>query len=299
MPPVEGDEYRPNCLQGRSRPTSRMAGWRGLLAAAHPAPSFAVTGFTTALAVGAGRGRRSLAVGAAALAGQLAVGWSNDFIDRDRDGSACRQDKPIVIGAAPPELVRNCAIAAAAACVPLSLLSGWRAGVVHFAAVSSAIGYNAGLKSTPFSVVPYAAAFGALPAFVALGGRPPERPSLAAVAAAALMGSGAHFINTVPDLERDAATGVRGLPHRLGRAPSVLAGATLLASSTAIVARAGDRPMGLTGRILVAASATAVAGVVVAESTGRERLAWDLSLATAAGTVLLYLSRHGSHRSPG
>jgi len=273
-----------------------MSCYVGLIRACHPQPALAVTGFTTALAVGSNRRWESVLVGSAVLAGQLAVGWSNDFIDRDRDRDNHRIDKPIVAGAVMPELVRNSAIVAAAACVPLSFLSGWRAGAVHTAAVSAAFAYNARLKSTVFSVVPYVAAFGALPAFVALGGGAPVRPSNSATLAAALMGAGAHFINTLPDLEGDASTGVRGLPHRLGRTRSTYAGAALLATATGVVARTNGAPLGTASRLLAISAITSVAGVVATATTHRERLAWSLSLATAASTVALYLTRHETLR---
>ena len=83
-----------------------------------------------------------------------------------------------------------------------------------------------------FSVVPYLVAFGLMPAFVvvALPGHP--APPAWLVAAGALLGGGAHFANVLPDLADDAATGVRGLPHRLGALGSAVAAAVLLLSAT-------------------------------------------------------------------
>ena len=45
-------------------------------------------------------------------------------------------------------------------------------------------------------------------------------------------GAGAHFANVLPDLDDDARTGVRGLPHRLGAARSAVAAAGLLLAAT-------------------------------------------------------------------
>ena len=54
-------------------------------------------------------------------------------------------------------------------------------------------------------------------------------------AAGALLGAGAHFANVLPDLEDDARTGVRGLPHRIGRVGSlVLTWVTLLAAALSL-----------------------------------------------------------------
>jgi 4-hydroxybenzoate polyprenyltransferase len=65
---------------------------------------------------------------------------------------------------------------------------------------------------------------------VALPGHP--APPAWLVAAGALLGGGAHFANVLPDLADDAATGVRGLPHRLGPAGSSVVAAVLLLGAT-------------------------------------------------------------------
>lgn len=262
-----------------------------LIRACHVQPTLAVTAYSTAIAIGSGRRWRAASTGAAVLAGQLAVGWSNDYIDRDRDRAAGRADKPVAAGEVSAATVRAAAIAAAAACVPLSLLSGWRAACVHGAAVTAALGYNVRLKGTAASVVPYAFAFAALPAFVTLGGPARRWPSPSGMVAAGLMGAGAHFINTLPDLEFDAMTGVRGLPQRIGPTGSLGAGVALLGGATAVLARAGDTPLRQVSSVLSMASAASIAGVTAAAAAGRQRLAWTLALGTSAVTVALYLSR--------
>ena len=53
---------------------------------------------------------------------------------------------------------------------------------------------------------------------------------------AALLGVGAHLLNVLPDLDDDAATGVRGLPHRLGpRRIAPVAAAVLVAASIVVL----------------------------------------------------------------
>src|SRR5579875_3221095 len=141
-----------------------------LLAASHPEPAAAVTTVATALAASAGRtARGGVAVAVAVAPGQLSVGWCNDYVDRDRDAASGRRDKPVARGDISPRAVRWAAGVSLAAVVPLSLLSGWRATLVHAAAVGLAWGYNLRLKSTAWSVVPYTIAFGMLPVFVVLG----------------------------------------------------------------------------------------------------------------------------------
>ena len=104
--------------------------------------------------------------------------------------------------------------------MPLSLLSGWRAAAVHLVAVLLAWGYDLGLKSTVWSVVPYTVSFGLLPAFVTLGLPGAPWPPWWATAAGALLGAGAHFANVLPDLDDDLATGVLGLPAPAPARPS-------------------------------------------------------------------------------
>jgi 4-hydroxybenzoate polyprenyltransferase len=208
-----------------------------LLGACHPGPALAVTVLAGLLAgaVGLGPGGITLVV-AAVLAGQLSIGWSNDLIDLARDRSVGRADKPLVDGRVSERTVRIACGAALVATVPLSLACGWLAGTVHLVCVAAAWAYNLGVKATPWSWLPYAIAFGGLPAFVSLTAHPDELPPLWMSLAGALLGVGAHFVNVLPDLADDAATGVRGLPHRLGaRWSPVVAAAVLVAAAVVIV----------------------------------------------------------------
>lgn len=263
-----------------------------LLRACHLQPTLAVTGIAAALAVGAGRGAGGATwVALAVAAGQLSVGWSNDYLDRDRDRLAGRLDKPIPAGQVSAGAVGVAAVLAAAACVPLSLASGWRAGLVHIGEVAVAWAYNLGLKATVLSPLPYAVAFGALPAFVTLGLPGHPLPPPWAWTAAALLGTGAHFVNTLPDLEADEAAGVRGLPQRLGRSTSLLVGASALGGAGALVALG---PAGAPGPVafgLLAAVLAGSVGVIALSWWGRARAAWTLTLATAGLTVALFLAQ--------
>jgi 4-hydroxybenzoate polyprenyltransferase len=270
-----------------------------LLRCSHPEPTFAVTAVAAALAASAGRGAYGIAVTAlAVLTGQLSVGWSNDAIDAARDVRSGRRDKPIAAGEIGVQTVAAVALVALLCCVPLSLLSGWRAGVFHVIAVLAAWAYNLRLKSTPVSVLPYAVAFGLLPAFV-VGGLPgAPLPPWWALTAGALLGAGAHFANVLPDLDDDLRTGIRGLPHRLGPALSRrLAALLLLLASAALVLGPGrggspGTPASLLFTILALCGVTAlvVAGVV-AERTVGSRIAFRMTLVVAAVDVALLVAR--------
>ena len=208
-----------------------------LLGACHPGPAFAVTLLAGLLggAVGLGPGALALVV-AAVLTGQLSIGWSNDLVDLSRDRAVGRADKPLVDGRVSERMVRVACGLAVLLTVPLSLACGWLAGLVHLVCVAAGWAYNLGAKSTPWSWLPYAVAFGGLPVFVSLTDDPGRMPPLWLPLAGALLGVGAHFVNVLPDLADDEATGVRGLPHRLGaRWSQVVSAAVLVAAAVVIV----------------------------------------------------------------
>lgn len=243
-----------------------------LVRCAHPGPALGVTvvGFLLALAAGLGPSR-ALLVTAAVGAGQLSIGWCNDWRDRHRDRHNGRTDKPLATGALPAQVVGLAAALAAIACVALSLALGAVPGVLHLAAVAAAWAYNFGLKATAASVLPYAIAFGLLPAFVvaAAPGQPAAPYWL--VLSGALLGSGAHFANVVPDLDNDLATGVRGLPHRIGAGPAAATGAVLLLAATIVLAFGRAGPPGVVGWLAIALAVPA-AGVAAVAGLGRPEL---------------------------
>ncbi len=206
--------------------------WRGC----HPLPAAAVTALSGVLAVALGQPLRTAALAAATIgATQLSIGWANDAIDAPRDQASGRADKPLV---ARPGLRRTLWVASgvAAAVTGLAALAwGWPRGFLVFSALVAAQLYNWPLKSTVASVVPYLVCFGLLPAFLA-----PGVPGWV-IAAAALLGAAAHFVNVIPDLADDEATGVRGLPHRLGAKASLYLASALLIAVTVLLVL-GARP---------------------------------------------------------
>lgn len=249
-----------------------------------------VTVIAALLSVTAGAGGGTvLLLGAAVLAGQLTIGWSNDLLDAARDRASGRADKPVAVGMLGKRTVRRAIALALVACVALSWGLGYAVAVLHLVlVVGSGWAYNLGLKATAWSWMPYAVAFSALPAvaLAAAGGGTWVLPVWWMPVVGALLGVGAHLLNALPDLADDAATGVRGLPHRLGaRATRALAPLLLLAGAVvATLAPAGPVPRwGWTG--LVVCVLLALVGW-----TGRGRVpfvaAMLLALATVAGLVL-------------
>ncbi len=266
----------------------------GLVRACHLQPTLAVTAVTTGLAALAGRGAPGcVAVALAVLAGQLSTGWSNDWFDAGRDRRVGRTDKPIVADLVSVPTVRAAALCALVASVPLSLLSGWRAALVHLAAIGSAWAYNAGVKATVVSPLPYAVSFGLLPAFVTLGlpGHPWPRPVV--MVATALLGVGAHFINTLPDREGDARSGIAGLPQRMSPGGALRTGVLLLgACAVTIWALGGSQPVARSALLAVSLAAAAMVAITTLRSTPRAAWSWTLV------TVLCCLAMFAVSRPP-
>jgi 4-hydroxybenzoate polyprenyltransferase len=241
-------------------PVSSQA--RAVLAAAHAGPALAVTALAGLLALTQDLGpARTALVVAAVLTGQLSIGWSNDLVDLGRDRRTGRTDKPLVTGAASVPVVRAACAVALVVCVALSFACGTAAGLVHLVSVAAGWAYNLGLKATAWSWLPYAVAFGALPVFVALAGS--ALPPWWWPVGGALLGVGAHLLNVLPDLDDDAATGVRGLPHRFGpRWIAPVATVVLLAATAVVVVGASPPPAGavVVGVVVLALAALVVLG---------------------------------------
>ncbi|WP_324275884.1 hypothetical protein [Blastococcus brunescens] len=81
----------------RHQPTAATV--RAMVLATHLGPTLAVTTVATLLAVSTGMpAGRVVLLFAAVLAGQASIGWSNDWLDADRDRAVARADKPVVQG---------------------------------------------------------------------------------------------------------------------------------------------------------------------------------------------------------
>ncbi|MET0989013.1 MAG: UbiA family prenyltransferase [Glaciihabitans sp.] len=255
----------------------------------HPGPTVAVTAITVLLGFGVGLGPVALLLlGLSMLANQVSVGLSNDWIDAERDKAVGRRDKPVALGEVTVAIVRAVAWASAAASVLLMLPLGVPAALAQAVFIASAWGYNAVLKGTAASVVPYIVSFGLLPVIVTLSLPDPSGAAWWAIAAGALLGVAAHFTNVLPDLEDDRRTGVRGLPHRLGRRVSGLVTFIALATATVLVvtgAMVTPPVLGWVG-LLLGLAVTVLGGVLVV-SRPPTRLLFQLIIAGALINVAL------------
>ena len=112
-----------------------------------------------------------------------------------------------------------------------------------------------------------------------------------APAAGALLGFGAHFANVLPDLRDDAATGVRGLPQRLGARNGVIVMALALAAASVVI---GAGPAKTTTAFTVVACVVGIGGAVATAAAARIRpessLAFRLAMLIALLDVVLIVT---------
>lgn len=254
---------------GRAMTTPTVAA-RGLWRSSHPGPTCVVTVLALALGIAAGLDAwRLVLLTLAVFAGQLSVGISNDAIDVARDRAVGRDDKPIARG----EVSMRAAWAAAIGCLAVALLLSAPLGMgmlaVHALTLVSAWSYNAGLKATVFSLVPFLVSFGLFPSLATLSAADPRMAAGWAGVAGAALGAAVHLTNVLPDLEDDRRTGIRGLPHRLGGpASAVLAAVCVAIGGVAVLLGPVGFEVGEVGPLAwgfcVAVLAVAAAGAVAA-----------------------------------
>ena len=205
------------------------------LRAAHFGPTVIVTTITFLLALSQYSLIDSLRVAIAIFAGQLVVGWSNDFIDAPLDIAAQRSKKPIVSKEINPEQLKKSIFGALFVALILSLFSplGLNGTLIHFLGILSATFYNLKLKSTILSPFPYIVSFGALPwaIYLPAGNQPPLWLFIDFM----LIAVAFHFFNVLKDFQWDINQGVLGLPQRLGRNASLVISISLVISAILVL----------------------------------------------------------------
>ncbi len=257
-----------------------------MVRAGHPGPCLTITAITVLLAAAAGvRDATTLAAFAVAvLAGQLSIGWSNDYADAGRD--AGRADKPLAAGTLRPSTVLTAAVAALGAAFGIGVAISPITALWLLPVVGGGWAYNAGLKASWASGLAYVVGFGPVPGLATslLPGHPQPRPW--ALAAASLLGLGAHFVNVLPDLDSDRAAGVRGLPQlvarRGGEQAVRIVAVLLLVSASALVAPQAGRWLLTAGGLAI----VVLLGVIAVRTRGRTP--FRLALTIAAVDVALF-----------
>ena len=90
-------------------------------------------------------------------------------------------------------------------------------------------------------------------------------------------------------MDDDEATGVRGLPHRIGRSRTIVVSAVMLLAASSVVAFGPGRPGWAALGLLLAAALVGVG--VVAYRRGRQAVLFRASMAVALIDVVMLVSR--------
>lgn len=157
------------------------------------------------------------------LFAQSAIGVTNDLFDRELD-AVTKPWKPIVSGVVPPSTAVALGAALVVATALLAATLGFWSFVLAMMGMICGLAYDARLKRSVFSAVPFMVAIPTLPiwVWVTLGEWDDVLWWLAPLGA--LIGLALHLANTLPDIDGDTEQGVRGLAHRLGAGGSAATG---------------------------------------------------------------------------
>ena len=202
---------------------------RGLLKASHFGPTLIVTTISWFFAAHYWWEGPAFVIAFGVFTGQLVVGWSNDLYDYKDDLMHNRQNKPLVAQVISQSYLKRWLIFM----VPFSFVAnllgplGFKGGLVYMFGISMGVAYNFYFKFNLFSWLPYALAFAALPSCIAISKE--VTPPVWMWLGGALLGSAAHFINVIKDMDQDRASGIGGAPQRIGKRASIVVAAVLIA----------------------------------------------------------------------
>ena len=206
-----------------------MGKLRGLLKASHFGPTLIVTTISWFFAAHYWWEGPAYVIAFGVFTGQLVVGWSNDLYDYKDDLMHNRQNKPLVSGVISQIYLKRWL----AFMVPFSFVAnllgplGFKGGLVYMFGISMGVAYNFYFKFNVFSWFPFALAFAALPSCIAIS--KDITPPVWMWLGGALLGSAAHFINVIKDMDQDRASGIGGAPQRIGKRNSIVVAALLIA----------------------------------------------------------------------
>ena len=202
---------------------------RGLLKASHFGPTLIVTAISWFFAAHYWWEGPAYVIAFGVFTGQLVVGWSNDLYDYKDDLMHNRQNKPLVSGVISQSYLKRWLTFM----VPFSFVAnllgplGFKGGLVYMFGISMGVAYNFYFKFNVFSWLPYALAFAALPSCIAIS--KDVTPPVWMWLGGALLGSAAHFINVIKDMDQDRASGIGGAPQRIGKRNSIVVAGLLIA----------------------------------------------------------------------
>ena len=200
---------------------------RGLLKASHFIPSLIVSSIAFAFGVHYWWEGPAYVIAFTVFTGQLVVGWSNDLYDFADDQKHQRLNKPLVSGVVTEKYLRSWLIFMVPFSFVVNILGplGFKGGLLYWLGIGCGVAYNFYFKFTFLSQLPFAVAFAILPSCIAIS--KDVTPPLWMWLGGALLGSAAHFVNVLKDLDQDRASEINGLPQIVGKKASITIAAVL------------------------------------------------------------------------
>jgi 4-hydroxybenzoate polyprenyltransferase len=199
-----------------------MAHLVGLLRLAHPLPTLLNAIIAAALTSTAGGSAAQSILAAITMLGvHTSIGAMNDLLDQASD--AGREEKPLVGGSVSPREARVMVVVAATA--GLAAASALSSTSLAIAAAGATLGYlyNAGIKRTPISFLPFALGVALIPVFAWSAAAAPLPTAIATLCLIALPGGSALALqNALADRELDQSVGANGAVVRLGHRRTIL-----------------------------------------------------------------------------
>jgi 4-hydroxybenzoate polyprenyltransferase len=208
---------------------------RGLLKASHFIPSLIVSSIAFGFGVHYWWEGPAYVIVFTVFTGQLVVGWSNDLYDFEDDKKHQRMNKPLVSGMVTEKYLRSWLMFM----IPFSLFAnifgplGFKGGLLYWLGVGCGVAYNFYFKFSFLSPVPFAVAFAILPSCIAIS--KDITPPVWMWFGGALLGSAAHFINVLKDMDQDRESQIRGLPQIVGKKASISIAAALAAAAVVVL----------------------------------------------------------------
>ncbi|MGI8588503.1 MAG: UbiA family prenyltransferase [Chloroflexia bacterium] len=219
---------------------------------------------------------------ASQLAAQFAISLLNDYWDLPAD-RLTKPDKPIPSGLISAVRVRVLGWATAASALALALPLGRRVLACAVVGLGAGLLYDLRLKRTTLSYLPFALGFGVLPLWAWAGvGRAWDATVWWGAALTAWLVLPLHLADTLPDLEADAAIGLRGLAHLLGPARALAVCRLALLAGLCSAALLG---IAFHAAPLTLAVTLAVGAVLLLASIALHRLRGDPALRRMAGLI--------------
>lgn len=199
-----------------------MAHLAGLLRLSHPLPTLLNAIIAAALTTTAGGSLTQAALAAVTMLGiHASIGAMNDLVDQGSD--AGRAEKPLASGIVAPREARVMVVIAATAGLAASLALGSTSAAIAAAGATLGYLYNAWLKATPFSFLPFAFGVALILPFAWSAAGAPLPAAIATLCLVSLPGGSALALqNALADHELDELVGGRGAVVQLGRRRTLL-----------------------------------------------------------------------------